>query len=62
MGSGRKLAAMLSLGKMAAGQERYYTDAVAQGREDYYLGKGGGARPLARSGSRRAGPPRRGRR
>ncbi len=40
MGCGRKLAAMLSLGKMAAGQESYYTDAVAQGREDYYLGKG----------------------
>ncbi len=31
---------MLSLGKMAAGQERYYTETVAQGREDYYLGKG----------------------
>lgn len=31
---------MLSLGKMDHGQERYYTEAVAAGREDYYLGKG----------------------
>ncbi len=43
---------------MAAGQERYYTDSVAGGREDYYLGKGeapghwlgGGARDLGIDG------------
>src|SRR3954471_6745096 len=33
---------MLSLGKLAAGPDagRYYEDAVAQGREDYYAGEG----------------------
>ena len=33
---------MLSIGKLGAGgrTERYYTQAVAQGREDYYSGKG----------------------
>src|SRR3954454_8851979 len=33
---------MLSLGKLAAGPDagRYYEDAVARGREDYYAGEG----------------------
>ncbi len=31
---------MVSIGKLAPSQERYYLDAVAQGREDYYLGAG----------------------
>ena len=33
---------MLSLGKLAAGPEagRYYEEAVARGREDYYAGEG----------------------
>lgn len=29
---------MLSIGKLATGQERYYLGAVAGGVEDYYLG------------------------
>ena len=31
---------MLSIGKLAAGQEHYYLGAVAGGVEDYYLGSG----------------------
>jgi conjugative relaxase-like TrwC/TraI family protein len=31
---------MLSIGKLAAGQEHYYLGAVASGVEDYYLGSG----------------------
>jgi conjugative relaxase-like TrwC/TraI family protein len=31
---------MVSIGKLAAAQERYYLEAVARGREDYYLGSG----------------------
>src|SRR3954453_21588794 len=33
---------MLSIGKLAAGPDagRYYEEAVAQGREDYYAGEG----------------------
>ena len=33
---------MLSLGKLAAGPDagRYYEEAVARGREDYYAGEG----------------------
>ncbi len=31
---------MLSIGKLAAGQEGYYLDAVAHGAEEYYLGAG----------------------
>jgi conjugative relaxase-like TrwC/TraI family protein len=31
---------MLSIGKLGAGQERYYTDKVAAGAEDYYSGEG----------------------
>lgn len=30
---------MLSIGKLGAGQERYYLDQVAEGAEDYYSGK-----------------------
>ena len=31
---------MLSIGKLGAGQERYYLDQVAEGAEDYYAGEG----------------------
>ncbi len=31
---------MLSIGKLGAGQERYYLDKVAEGAEDYYTGEG----------------------
>ncbi|HUC00399.1 MAG TPA: MobF family relaxase [Solirubrobacterales bacterium] len=31
---------MVSIGKLGAGQERYYTAKVAEGAEDYYSGKG----------------------
>jgi conjugative relaxase-like TrwC/TraI family protein len=31
---------MLSIGKLGAGQERYYTEKVAEGAEDYYSGEG----------------------
>jgi conjugative relaxase-like TrwC/TraI family protein len=31
---------MLSIGKLGAGQERYYLDQVAEGAEDYYSGEG----------------------
>jgi conjugative relaxase-like TrwC/TraI family protein len=31
---------MLSIGKLGSGQERYYTEKVAEGAEDYYSGQG----------------------
>jgi conjugative relaxase-like TrwC/TraI family protein len=31
---------MLSIGKLGVGQERYYTEKVAEGAEDYYAGEG----------------------
>ncbi|HEY2479017.1 MAG TPA: MobF family relaxase [Solirubrobacterales bacterium] len=31
---------MLSIGKLGAGQEHYYTEKVAEGAEDYYSGRG----------------------
>ncbi|MBS1679263.1 MAG: relaxase domain-containing protein [Actinobacteria bacterium] len=31
---------MLSIGKLGVGQERYYTEKVAEGAEDYYSGRG----------------------
>jgi conjugative relaxase-like TrwC/TraI family protein len=31
---------MLSIGKLGVGQERYYTERVAEGAEDYYSGRG----------------------
>jgi conjugative relaxase-like TrwC/TraI family protein len=31
---------MLSIGKLGAGQQAYYTERVAEGAEDYYSGKG----------------------
>jgi conjugative relaxase-like TrwC/TraI family protein len=50
---------MLSIGKLGAGQERYYLDKVAEGAEDYYSGegeaegqwKGEGARELGLEGA-----------
>jgi TrwC relaxase len=31
---------VLSIGKLVAGQERYYEQQVARGRDDYYAGRG----------------------
>src|SRR5271154_3641622 len=31
---------MLSIGKLALGQQRYYEQSVAQGQDDYYSGRG----------------------
>src|ERR1019366_950223 len=31
---------MLSIGKLALGQQRYYEQSVAQGQDDYYAGRG----------------------
>src|SRR5947207_4121846 len=31
---------MLSIGKLVVGQQRYYEQQVAQGRDDYYSGRG----------------------
>src|SRR6516225_6863032 len=49
---------MLSIGKIALGQHRYYEQQVARGRDDYYSGRreapgewvGGGAKALGLSG------------
>jgi len=49
---------MLSIGKLVVGQQRYYEQQVAQGRDDYYSGRGeapgewtgGGARALSLEG------------
>jgi conjugative relaxase-like TrwC/TraI family protein len=49
---------VLSIGKIALGQQRYYEQQVAQGRDDYYSGRGeapgewvgGGAKALGLSG------------
>jgi conjugative relaxase-like TrwC/TraI family protein len=53
---------MLSIGKIALGQHRYYEQQVARGRDDYYSGRseapgewvGSGARALGLSGTVRA--------
>ena len=50
---------VLSIGKLAAGQARYYERQVAHGRDDYYSGRGeapGDGRVAAR---RRSGSPAR---
>src|ERR1700722_19298342 len=49
---------MLSIGKLALGQQRYYEQQVAQGHDDYYSGRGeapgewagGGAEELGMAG------------
>ena len=46
---------MLSIGKLVAGQERYYEQQVAQGRDDYYAGSGEAAGRWAGSGAARLG-------
>ena len=51
---------MLSIGKLGAGQERYYLDKVAEGAEDYYSGEGeaegrGSATPPRSSAFRQVG-------
>ena len=48
--SGRRGGWVLSLGKLGAGQQSYYLEAVARGVEDYYGGRGEVAgRGLARA-------------
>ena len=42
---------MLSVWKLAHGQEAYYLDAVAQGVEDYYVGGEAPGRWIASSGT-----------
>ena len=54
---------MLSIGKLVLGQQRYYEQQVAQGRDDYYSGRGeapgewagGGAEELGLAGQVSAG-------
>ena len=58
---------MLSIGKLALGQQKYYEKQVAQGRDDYYTGRGeapgewtgAGARELGLDGPRRGWPVQR---
>src|SRR5215212_7554279 len=44
-------ASLLSIGKLVAGQERYYEQQVAQGRDDYYAGGGEAAGRWTGSGA-----------
>jgi hypothetical protein len=39
---------VLSIGKLTVEQSRYYERQVAQGRDDYYSGRGESPRPLDR--------------
>ena len=39
-GQPRRSAAVLSIGKLTVEQSRYYERQVAQGRDDYYSGRG----------------------
>ena len=52
---------MLSIGKLGAGQERYYLDKVAEGAEDYYSGEGEAEGQWLGRRRRRPWPLRRGR-
>ena len=47
---------MLSIGKLGAGQERYYLDKVAEGAEDYYSGEGEAEGYWLGDAAARAGP------
>ena len=50
---------MLSIGKLALGQQRYYEQQVAQGQDDYYSGRGeapGEWVGAGAAGARPAGP------
>ena len=50
---------VLSIGKIALGQHRYYEQQVAQGQDDYYTGRGeapaNGSAPARRPSASRAG-------
>jgi len=46
---------LLSIGKLVAGQERYYEQQVAQGRDDYYAGTGEAAGRWTGSGAQSLG-------
>jgi conjugative relaxase-like TrwC/TraI family protein len=46
---------LLSIGKLVAGQERYYEQQVAQGRDDYYAGTGEAAGRWIGAGADRIG-------
>ena len=46
---------MLSIGKLVAGQQRYYERTVAQGRDDYYSGRGEAPGEWAGAGAGRLG-------
>ena len=47
---------MLSIGKLVVGQQRYYEQQVAQGRDDYYSGRGEAPGEWAGAGARCARP------
>ena len=47
---------MLSIGKLVVGQQRYYEQQVAQGRDDYYSGRGEAPGEWAGAGAPSAGP------
>jgi hypothetical protein len=55
---------VLSIGKVGggAGDPRYYIDNVAQGKEDYYSGRGESPRRWLGSSAAATGPERDGRR
>src|SRR5205807_8858626 len=46
---------MLSIGKLVVGQQRYYEQQVAQGRDDYYSGRGEAPGEWAGTGARALG-------
>lgn len=46
---------MLSIGKLVVGQQRYYEQQVAQGRDDYYSGRGEAPGEWAGAGARALG-------
>ena len=46
---------MLSIGKVAAGQQRYYEEQVARGADDYYTGRGEAPGELVGAGARALG-------
>src|SRR5438552_1244057 len=46
---------MLSIGKIALGQHRYYEQQVAHGRDDYYSGRGEAPGEWAGAGAKRLG-------
>ena len=47
---------MLSIGKIALGQHRYYEQQVAQGEDDYYSGRGEAPGEWVGAGAQELGP------